>query len=147
MIENIKDKYLNNFYDKCRQSGLSVTPQRLAVYEALINDEKHPNPNTIYKRVISDFPMISFATVYKTLETFEQKKIISKVTTLHNTLRYDPITEQHHHIICTKCKKIFDLQSDKLNSISIPNQVTKNNVLINFSVHFNVICGECRTMK
>jgi Fur family peroxide stress response transcriptional regulator len=139
-----QEKYINNFYKRCRQCGLSITPQRLAIYKALLSSDNHPSPETVYKLVKSDFPMISFATVYKTLETFEQKNIISKVTTLHNTLRYDPIIHQHHHIICTKCQKVIDLQNEQLDSISIPSQVTKDNVLIDFSVHFNVICSECK---
>jgi len=138
---------LNNFYEKCKQAGLNVTPQRLAIYRALMGDVNHPSPDTIFKRVKVDFPMISFATVYKTLETFEQKGIISKVTTLHNTLRYDPLTKRHHHIICTKCKKIIDIESDELDSLPIPPQVTKGNVFVDFSVHFNVICAECQNKQ
>lgn len=144
MDEITRNSLLEKFYDRCRQARLNVTPQRLAVYKALIRKDNHPNPDTIYKYVKSDFPMISFATVYKTLETFEQKGIISKVTTLHNTLRYDPLTNRHHHIICTKCKKIIDLESYELDSLSIPSQVTDDNILINYSVHFNVICAECK---
>jgi len=147
-MKNEKRKQLlEKFYNKCKQERLSVTPQRLAIYHALIDSEDHPSPDTIFKRVKSDFPMISFATVYKTLETFESKGIISKVTALHKTLRYDSLTTQHHHIVCIKCKKIIDLKNEELDSVAVPSQVTNDNILVDYSIHFNVICAECKNKK
>lgn len=144
MDQNIRTELLNQFFEQCRQAKLSVTPQRLAVYKALLNHKNHPSPEMIYNDVLPDFPTISFATVYKILETFELNGIISKVTSLHNTLRYDPLKERHHHIICTKCKNIIDIKNKELDDLPIPPEVKKGNRLIDFSVHFNVICRKCR---
>ncbi|MBN1349443.1 transcriptional repressor [candidate division KSB1 bacterium] len=139
-----RTELLNEFVETCRQAELSITPQRLAVYKALLRSDNHPSPDMIYKSVLPEFPTISFATVYKILETFDQNGIISKVTALHNKLRYDPIKEHHHHIICVKCKKIIDIKSDDLDKLPIPSEVKEDNELIDFTVHFNVICSECR---
>jgi Fur family peroxide stress response transcriptional regulator len=147
MDQSTRNELMDLFFEKCRQSKLSVTPQRLAVYKALVSDDNHPSPDTIYNSVLPDFPTISFATVYKILETFEQKGIISKVTSLHNTLRYDPLVEHPHHIICVNCKKIIDLKNKELDELRIPDEVKKGNRLIDFSVHFNVICSDCRSKK
>ncbi|MFC1554072.1 transcriptional repressor [candidate division KSB1 bacterium] len=75
----------------------------MAVYEAIKSDTSHPSPETIYTRVNKKFPTISKATVYKTLDTFEKKGIVSVVSSRYNTFRYDPLTSQHHHIVCRKC--------------------------------------------
>lgn len=88
--------------------------------------------------------MLSFSTVYKALETFEEHGIISKVTSLHSKLRYDPGKSRHHHMICTKCGKILDIESEELDALSIPDTVTGNNVFIGYSVHFEVICSDCQ---
>ncbi|MBN2028667.1 transcriptional repressor [bacterium] len=144
MNKETREKLLDAFYAKCRESRLSVTPQRLAIYKTLIGNKEHPSPEMIFKDVQSQFPMISFATVYKTLETFEQNGIVSKVTHLHNTLRYDPMTEQHHHIVCKRCKKIIDIDSTEIETLKIPSQVTKDHIFIDYDVHFNVICAECK---
>lgn len=135
---------INQFINRCRDKRLSVTPQRLAIYKSLIDDQSHPNPEAIYKKIKEDNPTISFATVYKTLETFEKHGIISIVTNLHNTVRYDPVTEPHHHVVCVRCKKVIDLFDAELDHIKIPRSVTEENNLVNYSVHFNVICSECR---
>jgi hypothetical protein len=38
----------------------------------------------------------------------------------------------------------MDLQDSELDAIKIPEQVSQNNKLVDFSVHFNVICGDCK---
>jgi Fur family peroxide stress response transcriptional regulator len=139
-----RQKSINQFIAKCREIELSVTPQRLAIYEAVMVDNSHPSPESVYQRIHLENPTISLATVYKTLETFERHGIISLVTTLHNTVRYDSLTHRHHHIVCTRCQKVMDLQDSELDAIKIPEQVSQNNKLVDFSVHFNVICGDCK---
>lgn len=139
-----QEELLDNFYTKCKQARLSITPQRLAIYKALIGMKNHPSPDTIYQKIKTEFPMISFATVYKTLETFEQNKIINKVTQLHQTLRYDPFLEPHHHMVCTKCKKIIDLDREAIEELQIPKEIFKDNIFVNYNIHLNIICKECQ---
>ncbi|MBN2000442.1 transcriptional repressor [candidate division KSB1 bacterium] len=140
---NIQEQ-IELFIKKCRVKNLNVTPQRLTIYRALLSDGSHPNPDAIHKKIIQEHPTISFSTVYKTLEAFERTGIISLVNNLHDTMRYDPITKQHHHIICVKCKKIIDVFDEELDFIKIPQSVTDGNRLLGFKVHFNVICSNCR---
>lgn len=134
---------INSFIEKCRTNALSVTPQRLAIYKALINDKSHPKPETVHKNILSEFPTISLATVYKTLETFEEKGIISVVTPLHETVRYEAEIENHHHVVCVKCKKIVDVSDPELNNLKLPDIVSEHN-FINYNIQFNVICSDCR---
>ncbi len=129
----------------CRDRGLSVTPQRLTIYNAILEDSSHPSPDTVYQKIQPEHPTITLATVYNTLETFEKHDIISMVTTLRHTVRYDPLTGRHHHIVCLRCKKVTDLHDAELDSLKIPEQIQKLNELVDFSVHFNVVCAECKT--
>ena len=138
---------INQFKTKCREKKLKITPQRLTIYKALLADKTHPNPEKIHKAIKIENPTITLATVYKTLETFEQNGLSSIVTNLHNNIRYDPITIQHHHIVCVKCKRVIDLFDDDLDEIEVPRSVTNGNNLVNYSVHFNVVCSGCKTEK
>lgn len=144
MENKLDQKLIDDFYQKCRNATLSVTPQRLAIYKALVQDTSHPRPEKIHAKIISEFPTISLATVYKTCETFEKHNIISRVTPLHNTVRYDSITKRHHHIICVKCKKIIDLFDSKLDDFNVPRKLLKEYSLLEFSVHFFVVCQDCQ---
>jgi Fur family transcriptional regulator, peroxide stress response regulator len=139
-----KDQHIDLFRKKCKALGLNVTPQRLAIYKALAGDETHPSPDAVYRRVRSNHPTISHATVYKTLDTFERHGIISRLTPLHESVRYDPMTSQHHHIICVRCKKVVNLADDDLEAIQIPARVNRDNKVLGYSVHFSVLCSSCK---
>lgn len=131
------------FLRECRGGGLNVTPQRLAIYEALLGDGSHPSPDEVYRRIKRHHPTISLATVYKTLETFERHGIVSLLTPLHQTVRYDPLTMQHHHIVCVRCKKVMDLVDGDLDAIPVPRRVRRDNQLVSYSIHYNVVCSSC----
>lgn len=87
-----------------------MTPQRLAVLDALDSLPDHPNAETIYQAVRRQVPAISFNTVYKTLEVFCQKGLALKVNPLHEVARYDRVTREHAHLICRGCHRITDLE-------------------------------------
>lgn len=141
MIES--QNQINDFIQKCKTKALSVTPQRLAIYKALIIDKTHPNPECVYNNIKPAFPTISLATVYKTLETFEKHNIISVVTPLHETVRYDAEIEHHHHIVCVKCKKVIDIKDPELEKVEIPQIVQQDYQVLDYHIQFNVICSEC----
>ena len=134
-MDKKKNQRIEHFREKCKALGLNVTPQRLAIYMVLAGDETHPSPDAVFRRVRSSHPTISHATVYKTLDTFERRGIISRLTPLHESVRYDPLTAQHHHIICVRCKKVMN-----------PEQVNRENKLLGYSVHFSVLCSSCKRL-
>ena len=138
-----EQEQVNQFMTRCRAHRLNVTPQRLAIFKAVIGDKSHPNPEAVFSKIKRENPTISLATVYKTLETFQRNSIISLVTNLHDTLRYDARTDLHHHMICNVCKKVIDVYDNDLNRLAIPKSVTGNHKLLSFGVHFDIICSEC----
>jgi Fur family peroxide stress response transcriptional regulator len=92
-----------------RGHGIAATPQRLAVLESLQQRRDHPSADQIYQEVRRLLPAISFNTVYKTLETFCQKGLVSKVNPLHEVARYDFERGRHAHLVCRRCHSIADL--------------------------------------
>ncbi len=92
-----------------RGSGLQVTYQRLAIYQALYNTKEHPSAEVIVRKVKKRFPMISIGTVYKTLETFRDIGLIKKVNPANEVARYEAETKPHNHLICEKCQSIHDI--------------------------------------
>jgi Fur family transcriptional regulator, peroxide stress response regulator len=135
---------IQRFVEQCRTAGLKVTPQRLLVYQALLRDESHPNPDKLYRKIKRSHPTISHATVYSTLELFERHGIIARLTPLHETVRFDPIVEPHHHVVCVRCKTVTDLIDADFNSLPIPEHVRRTNTVLGHSVQINVLCPSCR---
>lgn len=99
------------------ESGLKVTPQRLAVLNALTHLENHPTVDKIIDFIKKNHPNIAVGTVYKTLETFVLKGIVKKVKTDRDFMRYDAILEKHHHLYCIESDRIEDYYDEELNNL------------------------------
>lgn len=91
-----------------KDSGLKVTPQRIAVFDAVINLKSHPRAENVTDYIKSNHPNIATGTVYKTLETLVKCGIIKKVKTDADIMRYDAIVEKHHHLYCAVSERIED---------------------------------------
>jgi Fur family peroxide stress response transcriptional regulator len=103
--------------DRISESGLKVTPQRIAVYEAIMDLNNHPTAEMIKNHVARKNPSISLATVYKALEAFVNKGLIKKIRTEDDVMRYDPVLEEHHHLYDQKNETIADYYNEELNQI------------------------------
>src|SRR4030042_602018 len=95
-------------------NGLKVTPQRIAILEAVTILKNHPTADNISEYVRQRHPNVASGTIYKILETFVEKKIIRKVKTESDIMRYDAVKERHHHIYCTECDEIQDYFDEEL---------------------------------
>ncbi len=92
-----------------REKGFKVTPQRLAVYEVLSHTKAHPNAETIYNKLQPNYPTMSLATVYKTLDILNEIGLIQILNVGEESFRYDANTESHPHVHCVQCGRVDDL--------------------------------------
>jgi Fur family peroxide stress response transcriptional regulator len=97
--------------------GLKVTPQRIAVLDAVISLTNHPTAENIIGYIKVNHPNIATGTVYKTLETFTAKGILSRVKTGDDIMRYDAVMIKHHHLYCIESDRIEDYYDDELNNL------------------------------
>ena len=76
MHETVKsidmDLKLQDFESRCRDNGLKITPQRVAIFKALVSTDAHPTAEEVYKMVRQDIRNISLDTVNRTLLTLAQ---------------------------------------------------------------------------
>ncbi len=137
----------DGFIARCRAAGLSVTHQRLAIFEAVMaNCDRHPSAEMIYQDVRERYPTISFNTIYKNLETFEELGIVVKVNPLSNEARYDVDVRPHHHLICRQCKTIIDVHDKKLDTLPPPEEADDGFQVENWTVQFTGLCADCQTV-
>jgi len=99
------------------EKGLKVTPQRIAVYEAVINLRNHPSAEGIIKYIKKTYPNISTATVYKVLDALTENGLIKRVKTDKDIMRYDAILENHHHLYCSETDRIEDFIDEQLDKM------------------------------
>jgi Fur family peroxide stress response transcriptional regulator len=103
--------------EKLIEKGLKVTPQRMAILEAIIKLKNHPTADNIVNYIRVNDPNIATATVYKVLDALSEKELVKKVKTEKGIMRYDAVLESHHHIYCSDSDRIEDYQNTELNEI------------------------------
>ncbi|HVF78058.1 MAG TPA: Fur family transcriptional regulator [Solirubrobacteraceae bacterium] len=90
---------------------MRVTPQRVVLHRALRELDRHVTADELLDSVADRLPNVSLPTIYATLELLEELGMVRRVQRAGTTL-FDPRTESHHHLICTTCGSIEDLDSE-----------------------------------
>ena len=106
-----------DFSNKLIEKGLKVTPQRIAILEAIVKLNNHPTAENIIEYIRKNHPNIATATVYKVLDALVSSELIKKVKTERDIMRYDAIMESHHHLYCSKSDRIEDYNDNELNEM------------------------------
>lgn len=127
----------------CQAQGLKATQQRIEILKVVFAAKDHPSVEAVYRQVKKKLPAISFDTVYRTLGSLEEYKLISRVHYLDDKARYDPDVSEHHHFICAKCKKKVDFQWPELSSLSLARCVSALGEIKQKYVEIRGLCAKC----
>jgi Fur family peroxide stress response transcriptional regulator len=103
--------------NKLTDRGLKVTPQRMAILEAIYNLKNHPTAENIIDYIKKMYPNIATGTVYKVLGVLVENRLIKKVTTEKDAMRYDGVMESHHHFYCQETELIKDYFDEELDEL------------------------------
>ena len=145
MTENMDmDVKLRSFEDRCRDNGLKITPQRIAVYKALVSTDTHPTAEEVHKMVRQEINNISLDTVNRTLLTLAEIGAAFQVEGTGQPRRYDGGLEDHQHFRCIKCSKVIDFHYEPFDNIEIPSQLQGQFEIMRKTVYLEGICKACR---
>lgn len=135
---------LDDIRKKFRDNNLKSTPQRTAIYQALVHSTAHPTAEDLFAQVSPTFPMLSVNTVYYTLGVLRTAGLIQEVNIGHDRARFDANLSPHHHLICVGCHTIVDVMDPRLNRLSSPSGIPKDFEITSHQVAFRGYCGTCR---
>ena len=95
-----------NIREQLKQKGLKITPQRVAIHEAIIKLKNHPTAENIFNYIKKNHPNISIGTVYKVLDSFVEHNLLRKVKTEKDVMRYDAVLYHHHHLYHSRLQEL-----------------------------------------
>ena len=85
---------------RCAARGLRMTEQRRIVADVLDAATDHPDVEELHARASARDPKISIATVYRTVNLFEEAGIIERLEFGDGRARYEDADRDHHdHLI------------------------------------------------
>ncbi len=132
------------FRAKCHKMGLKITPQRMAVYQALLGTTEHPSAETVFRRVRQAFPTISLDTVNRTLLTLSEMGVAFVVEGSGDAKRFDANLKNHQHFKCLKCRRIIDFHHEPFDRIEVPENLARRFTVLRKTVYLEGFCDSCK---
>ena len=108
--------------DRLRTRSVRVTPQRLAIAEAVLNSTDHPTVQQIYERVRDHFPSMTLATIYSTLGVLERSGLIQELP-FERMSRYEPNMDPHVNLVCIGCENVMDADAGQEAVVRLRNRI------------------------
>lgn len=137
-----------NIKDKLKEKGLKLTPQRRSILDVIIENEgSHLSTEEIYDLVKKKCPEIGLATVYRTMQMFDEAAIVYKHNFNDGRSRYELNSNedhQHHHLICTNCGRVVEVEEDLLEQLENEIEKKYDFLIINHNVKFFGYCNFCK---
>ncbi len=124
---------------------MRLTPEQMAICHLLATTEIHPTAQMIFEALQSQFPSMSLATVYNTLEALMSLGVINALRTAGgDTIHYDADTAPHVNLACVACQWVIDFPSQHV--AALENEVANNSgyQLLGARVLYYGLCPECQ---
>ena len=118
--------------------------QRQIIYDAIKSNPIHPSADTIYNMLKEDYPELSLGTVYRNLNVLTDMGLILKISSGLDCEHYDGNIENHYHLICTECNKMFDVDIPYQDNIVSDAQKNSPHKISNHDIVFTGVCEHCR---
>jgi Fur family peroxide stress response transcriptional regulator len=151
MIINI-DKGLNEMLNNptelsktLQQAGMRLTQQRLAICNLLAETEEHPTAHMIYEQLRPEFPTLSLATVYNTLDVLIELGLVNSLGSAGDeAIHYDADTSPHVNLACTSCHRVIDLPSEHVHALENEVATQSGYKIMGARVLYYGLCPDCQ---
>jgi Fur family ferric uptake transcriptional regulator len=135
--------------ERLSKRDFRLTAQREVILNILINNQDaHLSADDIYMATKDIEPGIGLATVYRTLDLFEQLKVVHRLEVGDGGSRYefrqDPREHYHHHVICRDCGEIEEVSEDSLDKLEQAVAEKSGFEITDHSLRFYGYCKKCK---
>ena len=131
--------------ERLRKWSVRVTPQRLAIAEAVLNSTDHPTVQQIYERVSDHFPSMTLATIYSTLGVLEKSGVIQELP-FEKMSRYEPNMDPHVNLVCIGCENVMDADAGQEAVVRLRNRILNESHFVGMAQHAARAIGPTRAI-
>lgn len=130
---------------KLKERDYRLTPQRLELVRLIATSEGHPSAAGLYEQITVQFPTMSLATVYKTLDLLKDLGEVLEIG-LRDDNHYDGNRPYPHpHLICTRCQKIMDGEMEvKVRTLVNEMEQVFGFRIVRHQLDFYGLCPDCQ---
>ncbi len=135
----MKQQKYQKFQKICQEHDWKCTAQRIAVYEAVCDNLRHPGVDELWRQIKKDLPSVTRESVYRILNEFAEQGILQRLDRI-GSARYDSQTGPHGHFICERCGAITDFQFPEQTVLPVAQVPGK---LRHIELRVSIICDNC----
>jgi Fur family ferric uptake transcriptional regulator len=126
------------------QLSFKKTPARLAINEFFSSVNTPVDVEQIVQHLRSQKLETNKVTVYRILDFLFKNRIINRVEFGEGKYRYELKKNHHHHLICTNCGKIEEVEGDFLKKMEDDIFKSKKFKVESHSLEFFGLCEDCQ---
>jgi len=97
-----------------REHGLKRTTQREVILEAFLEAPGHLSSDQLHQIVRERHPSIGYTTIYRTMKLLCGAGLAQERHFDGGVTRYEIEHQHHDHLVCTRCGKIAEFESRKI---------------------------------
>lgn len=128
-----------------RRHGLQVTPQRVAVLQA-VSEQPHRTAEEVLTAARAQRGSISRQAVYDALGAFTATGLLRRVQPAGSPARYeDRVEDNHHHVVCRLCGRMSDIDCDEAQLPDVMPAHTSGYAIEQVEVIYWGRCPECQS--
>jgi Fur family iron response transcriptional regulator len=110
----------SDILEKFHDHGVLPTAQRMEVAKILLTKPQHLSADQIIERLRDEKSTVSKATVYNTLNLFEERGLIKECLVDPERRFYDSTTHPHHHFYNADTGELSDIAMDDIEVSALP---------------------------
>ena len=96
---------------------MNYSKQRELVLQTVLENPIHPTADGVYQQVRQQNPRISLGTVYRNLNFLSEMGMLRKISMPVGSDRFDGRLDEHYHMACTCCGRVFDVECGALEEL------------------------------
>lgn len=127
-----------------QNAQLKVTTARQAVLEFFADSNSPADAVELFEYLKKREIEADKATVYRILEIFYEKGIITRMEFGEGKFRYELAGSDHHHLICERCGSIGDVSDCSIPELEKEIKRKKGFIVKRHSLEFYGVCKSCQ---
>lgn len=130
--------------DLLKEKGIKITRGRIVIYNIIKSSDRSLTADNIYEKCKEVGDNLNLSTIYRTLEMFDDKKIIEKFNLGDGRYSFSIKQHEHKHILeCSICHKEIEVPCPMRPIMEIVKNET-GFVLTDHELVLKGICEKCK---
>jgi Fur family transcriptional regulator, peroxide stress response regulator len=126
--------------EQLKRKDIRPSYQRIKVLEYLYKKGGHPTVDEIFRALSADIPSLSKVTIYNSLYTLVEAKLVQVVDIDETERRFDITLTNHGHFQCEACGTIYNFQ---VNIDQVPIEGLNQFEITQKNIYFKGLCPNC----